>query len=232
MLMKYRLLNKLYPSEYFNVFMLTLMKYLSILFLVIGSLSGCRSVEEYTASTGSKVNSHTIHVVKHGWHTSIVLKKSDIDTLFPKLSRFFPNAHYLDISWGDKKYFMAPTGTAPLAVRAVLFPTNSVVRVLEYPGRLKSYFSQENMQTVRLSGSELQRMISFIKNTFKRNGDNRLMPVDNEAAFFLGDQKYWGLRTCNVWVARALKKGGLSITPVFAFSANQVLRKVKLEVGK
>jgi hypothetical protein len=70
-------------------------------------------------------------------------------------------------------------------------------------------------------------MTAFIKNTFKRDEDDKLIPVDKGDTFFMGDQKYWGIRTCNVWTARAVKRAGVSITPVFSLSADYVMKRIE-----
>jgi uncharacterized protein (TIGR02117 family) len=204
------------------------MKKVWVLLVVLPVLWSCKSSEPLLNEGDANTSDSTdIYVAKHGWHTAIIIEKSTFDTLFPELTRFFPKAYYLDISWGDKKYFMAPKGTVPLALRAVLFPTNSVVRVMGYPERLKSYFSQNNIQSVRLSIHEVRQMTAFIKNTFKRDEDDKLIPVDKGDTFFMGDQKYWGIRTCNVWTARAVKRAGVSITPVFSLSADYVMKRIE-----
>ncbi|MFO8233887.1 MAG: DUF2459 domain-containing protein [Bacteroidales bacterium] len=53
------------------------------------------------------MDSITVYVAKHDWHTAIIIEKAELAPLFPELTGKFPDAHYLDISWGDKKYFMA-----------------------------------------------------------------------------------------------------------------------------
>ena len=204
------------------------MKIIWVFLVVLPVLWSCKSSESLLNEGDANTSDSTdIYVAKHGWHTAIIIEKSTLDTLFPELTRFFPKAYYLDISWGDKKYFMAPKGTVPLALRALLFPTNSVVRVMGYPERLKSYFSQDNIQSVRLSIHEVRQMTAFIKNTFKKDEEDKLIPVDKGSTFFMGDQKYWGIRTCNVWTARAVKRGGVLITPVFSFSADYVMKRIE-----
>jgi len=204
------------------------MKKVWVFLVVLPVLWSCKSTESLLNEGDANTSDSTdIYVAKHGWHTAIIIEKSTLDNLFPELARFFPKAYYLDISWGDKKYFMAPKGTVPLALRAVLFPTNSVVRVMGYPERLKSYFMQDNIQSVRLSIHEVRQMTAFIENTFKRNKEDKLISVDKRNIFFMGDQKYWGIRTCNVWTARAVKRAGISIMPVFSLSADYVMKRIE-----
>ena len=203
--------------------------------IVIGMLflSCCKSTEHSLQKpAGKEKDSSTVYVAKHDWHTAIIIDKADLAPLFPELVSKFPDAHYLDISWGDKKYFMAPKGTVGLALRAALLPTKSVVRVLGFTQNLDSYFLQSNIQAVQLSGEEFYRLIDFVRGTFSITDSGNLVPVDKRGVFYLSGKTYWGFRTCNVWTARALKNGGVSITPVISLRADYVLRKVSSEEEK
>ena len=200
--------------------------------IVVGMLflSVCKSTEQSLREPADKEKDPvTVYVAKHDWHTAIIIEKTELDTLFPSLTDKFPEIHYLDISWGDKKYFMAPKGTFGLAVRAALLPTKSVLRVLGFSKNLETYFSQSNYRAVRLSKKGFYQLVDFVKETFATKDSNKLIPVDENGTFYLSGKKYWGIRTCNVWTARALKRGGVPITPIFSLRADYVLRKVRLE---
>jgi len=197
------------------------------------ALTCCKSTEQSLhMPSGKEMDSTTVFVAKHGWHTAILVEKAELTSLFPELTGKFPEAHYLDISWGDKKYFMAPKGTFGLAVRAALLPTKSVVRVLGFTKNLETYFSQSNIQKVKLSGEGFYRLVAFVETTFAIKDSNKLVSLDDQGVFYLSEKTYWGIRTCNVWTARALNKGGFPITPIFSLSANYVLRKVSSEEEK
>ena len=203
-----------------------MIKYWVIVFAML-VLTSCKSTEESLRKpAGKEKDSITVYIGKHGWHTAFIIEKADLAPLFPELTVKFPEAHYLDISWGDKKYFMAPKGTFCLAVRAALLPTKSVVRVLGFTKNLETYFSQSNIQAVQLSAQGFYQLVNFIKRTFAREKSNKLVSLDEQNVFYLSGKTYWGIRTCNVWTARALKRGGFPITPIFSIRADYVLRKV------
>lgn len=198
--------------------------------IVIGMLflSCCTSTEQSLHKpAGKEKDSTTIYVAKHDWHTAIIIEKAELAPLFPELAGKFPDAHYLDISWGDKKYFMAPKGTVGLALRAAILPTKSVVRVLGFKQNLASYFSQSNVQSVKLSVDAFYQLVDFVKTTFARSDSSKLISLDDRGVFYLSGKKYWGFRTCNVWTARALKRGGVSIIPVFSLSADYVMKRIE-----
>ena len=204
-----------------------------VIVLAMLVLMSCKSTKKSLHKpAGKEKDSTTVYVAKHDWHTAIIIEKAELATFFPELTGKFPDAHYLEISWGDKKYFMAPKGTVGLALRAALLPTKSVVRVLGFKQNLDSYFSQSNIQAVQLSGQGFYQLVDFVRGTFSITDSGNLVPVDGRGVFYLSGKTYWGFRTCNVWTARALKKGGVSITPVISIGADYVLRKVSSEEEK
>ena len=209
------------------------MKFFWLIVLGMLALTCCKSTEQSLHKpTGKEKDSITVYIVKHDWHTAIIIEKAELAPLFSELTSKFPEAHYMEISWGDKKYFMAPKGTFGLAVRAALFPTKSVVRVLGFTKNLESYFSQSNIQAVKLSRPGFCQLVGFVKGTFATKDSNKLVSLDGQDVFYLSGKTYWGIRTCNVWTARALKRGGFPITPIFSMRADYVLRKVSSEGEK
>ncbi len=167
-----------------------------------------------------------IYVVKHGWHTGIIIKRSAVDSLLPALTQMFPEAHYLDISWGDKKYFMAPDDNIWLGIRAALFPTKSVIRVLPFSEHLKNHFSQDHIQAIQLTNKQLESMTQFFKNELVVTREGKLVQASQSRHFFMSSRKYWGLRTCNTWIAKALKRAGFPIKPIFSLTSGYVIKRV------
>lgn len=177
--------------------------------------------------TRKKTEKYTIYVAKHGWHTSVVMQKSYLDSLVPSITGSFPDARYLDISWGDEQYFMAPEGTIFLALRAALIPTQSVIRVMGYSQKLDRYLDQEHFLEVTMNKQELNNLTMFINNTLSKNEKGEPIPVGINPSYYLSDIQYWGLRTCNTWTARSLKRGGVSIHPLFSQTAGSVMKRIE-----
>ena len=199
-----------------------------VIVLAMLVLMSCKSTKKSLHKPAGKgKDSITVYIVKHDWHTAFIIEKAELAPLFPVLTNKFPEADYLEISWGDKKYFMAPKGTFGLAIRAALLPTKSVVRVLGFTKNLESYFSQSNIQAVKLSRPGFCQLVDFIKGTFAKKKSNKLVSLDGQDVFYLSGKTYWGIRTCNVWTARAIKRGGVSIIPLFSLSADYVIKRIE-----
>ena len=203
-------------------------------FLLMGAvlLSGCFAPKEglYPPSEGS--GDHvTVHVIKRSWHSGILVKKNSVDTLMPDLTRDVAKAEYLNISWGDKEFFMADVGTVGLALRAALLPTQSVIQVNGYPELSDWYFDREEVEEIELSRRGFDSMIDYIHESFARDSMDNLIPLRERRVgmsyFYLSNITFWGTRTCNVWTAKALRQSGFPINPFIALTSGNVMRQVR-----
>lgn len=213
------------------------MRYLFVLFSIslltaLIGLGGCATpkADLYPPGSGGQKKA-TIHVSRLGWHTGILVKKQMVDTLLPALVADFPDATYLNISWGDRKYFMAPEGTVGLALRAALLPTRSVIHVDGYSRLPGWYFESNQVAEIKLSRKGFRSMIGYIRSGFSRDSTGKLIPLretpETMSYFYLSDITYWGTRTCNVWTARAIRKAGFPILPFVALTAGNVMNQIR-----
>jgi hypothetical protein len=85
---------------------------------------------------------YTIYLAKIRWHTGIVLDKKSIDTVIWPESNEFKDYKYLDVGWGDSAFYVNRGFNLGLAVKALFYPTNSVLRVegFSFPVRLYKIF--------------------------------------------------------------------------------------------
>ncbi|MBI2017354.1 MAG: DUF2459 domain-containing protein [Candidatus Rokubacteria bacterium] len=48
-----------------------------------------------------------VWVLGHGWHTSLVVRREDVDRrLWPEVDDF-PGARFVEVAWGDRDFYMA-----------------------------------------------------------------------------------------------------------------------------
>jgi len=199
-----------------------------LVFFLMIACSASHSLPDPTKKPAGEVK---IYVTKRGWHTGLLVPKTNIKASMPAVVEDFPDASHLNFSWGDKKFFMAPEGTVFLALRAALLPTRSVMHV-DGLDRLPPWYTESpDVVAVELSRQGFDSMTAFIKESFEREQDSALVVLRENAggmsSFYLSGITYWGTRTCNVWTARALKKAGLDLQPVFMLTAGQVMDKAK-----
>ena len=76
----------------------------------------------------AQATTHRVHVVRHGWHSGIVVRAADVPMQAWPARREFADAEYLEVGWGDRAYYQAPDPSAWLGLRALLWPTRPPAR--------------------------------------------------------------------------------------------------------
>lgn len=81
-----------------------------------------------------------VYVVNHGLHTGIVVKREDLLAVVPGLSSDWTVGNYIEVGWGDAKYYQARKTSIILAIRAMFWPTDSVLHVVSIPETPHRFF--------------------------------------------------------------------------------------------
>ena len=202
---------------------------LAVLLLVV--LDGCvRPIKSlYPPATGKPTK--TIHLVSHGWHTGLVLSAADLGEGEWPVRQDFPNADYLEFGWGDAGYYPAERGTVWLAIKALCWPTPSVIHVAAIQGEITNTFPDSDVVQIELSEAGFEQLSSFIKREFRVSSAGELIPVGSgfygEGRFYQANSKFFFPRTCNYWTASALRSAGCPIRPLTSVNAGQVMSKTK-----
>jgi uncharacterized protein (TIGR02117 family) len=201
-------------------------------FLVVWLMaSGCAPPLTQLPLESQAKNSRTIFVVNYGWHTSIVLKKGDIESsVLPEL-RDFSDAEYVDIGWGDWDYYQAPDPGLGLALKAAFWSSRSVLHVMGFNDVVENYFSGTEMVRITLSDEAFRMLIEFVAAAFLRPDGPGPVPglrgLTPNSRFYPATGRFHLFRTCNTWVAEALHAAALPIAPVYAFTAGNLSHQVK-----
>lgn len=172
-----------------------------------------------------------VYVVNHGWHTGIVVQRQEVPENIWPVTRDFPNARYLEVGWGDEGFYQAQEITSGLALKAIFWPTPSVLHVVAFDPPVERYFSQSDVVAVRLTDQGFRKMLQFIGATHARTENGaaiRLGPgLYGKSFFYRAQGSYWLMKTCNTWTAEALRAGGAPITPFYALTAGNVTYQTK-----
>ena len=165
----------------------------------------------------SDKNSIEIYLIKQYWHTAIAINRNDIDSLlFPEIT-MFSKYNIIDIGWGDEEFYQHPEFDADLAFKALFYGTSSTLRVEGIGISKESYFEiSEIVIKIVVSSDQLNEIILFISNTIFRdsNGESVLLSEHGlgRVKFFKANGEYYLFNTCNTWLAKGLKQGGVQIT--------------------
>jgi len=172
----------------------------------------------------------TVYIVQAGWHTGILLNTSSVPAvIFPEIENY-RYASYIDIGWGDEKFYQAEGIPIGLALRAVIFPTSSVIRIVGYRSPIEKLYVNGRKEAIILDSTGFSDLLNFISGNFKRDSIDRIIPskvYGTSNIFFESTNKYHLFRTCNTWVASALKESGVEIRSCCILTARQLFRKIK-----
>jgi len=156
-----------------------------------------------------------IYVVNHGFHSGLTIRRSDIPRgLFPE-SEDFPKAEWLELGWGDWDYYQADDPGLGLALKALFWPTASVLHVMGFSGAVAERFAGFEVARIELPPEGLDGLMLFIHHSFAREGATKAAPLNpglyGNSRFYPAIGTFHLFNTCNTWVARALEAAGFSM---------------------
>lgn len=188
------------------------------LFVVFLLMAGCSAGDRVPADVAARdgLPVRTIHVISNGWHTGIILARSDLPAgLLPEAADFSAAA-YLEIGWGDRGYYPNPRPSIGAALAAGLTPTPSVLHVA---GRqtLPDDTGKLEILRFRISEAGLRRLVERIDSAVERPpGQDRVASTApglyENSLFYPAHGTFHLFNTCNSWVARKLAWAGLPVT--------------------
>ena len=79
----------------------------SYLFVLVVFLSSCAMAPTERPSEIECDAPRAFHVVSHGWHTGIIVNRMDLTQAVPSLEDDFGSGEYLEIGWGDERFYQA-----------------------------------------------------------------------------------------------------------------------------
>ena len=172
----------------------------------------------------------SIYVVRHDWHTGLVVKYDDIDPhLWPEKDDF-PEALYLEVGWGDRDFYQTPRPGLGTLLQAALKSPASVLFVIGLPTGVTRYFPYADILEIPLSQRGLEELVRFIHATYKRDASGQTIPLGpghnhRHSIFYLAEGDYSLFNTCNSWISKALQAAGLPIKT--ALRAGGVMSQAK-----
>lgn len=205
------------------------MKYtlLSLLILLCGCATlpvATRSQNTTTVDGGEK----EVYVVSHGWHTGVVIESSEIVDLIPELGERFAYSKYFEFGWGDSGFYQANEITTRLTLRAIFWPSDTVVHVVAFNVDPVEYFQNSEVLELSIGVGEYDAMLGFISSSFAKTNAGDVMSMKGgiygNSQFYEGIGKYYLLNTCNKWTAKALYSAGFEVSPLFKLTSSSVMK--------
>lgn len=158
----------------------------------------------------------TAYILTNGVHTDIVLpvKSEAIDwsTIVPFTdTKAKKEAKYIAFGWGDKGFYLDTPEWKDLkfstAFKAAFWLGESAMHTTFY----NEMNVGEDCKTIQMSMEEYQQLISYIKNSFDTDPNNKVELIKTDAVYGNNDSFYEAkgsyslFFTCNTWTANALK---------------------------
>lgn len=178
--------------------------------------------------SGSSIAS-TIYVARRSWHVDVGIEVTDLAPPLVALADALPGARYLFFGFGDRHYLLAKKHNAPVLL-AALWPGAGMMLLTGLSSFPEEGFGADQVISLRLDAEQMRALQAFIWNTLDtRSGATGAYAPGPYAGsvYFAASTKYSALRTCNTWVAQALRASGLRIHSAGVVFAGQVWSRVR-----
>ncbi|GAA5215783.1 TIGR02117 family protein [Corallincola platygyrae] len=172
-----------------------------------------------------------IYVVGHGWHTGLVVPASAIPKDLAEIHQTLPFSAFYEIGWGDKGFYQADEITSGITVRAIFWPTESVMHVVSLPKEPQTFFPQSDVVELKLSQQALDKLMVAISRSFARDSQGEILRTQKglygQSWFYQGEGSYYMTNTCNTWVAKMLDEAGVPFRTFMTLTSSSVIEQAK-----
>ena len=154
----------------------------------------------------------SIFLTTNGVHLDIVIPINDVDSLLLLGLKYTTDDQYLSFGWGDENFYInTPTWgdlTFSVAFEAMLLNSKTLMHVTRYKKERLNWIE------IKVNEFELNKLNSYIQNTFKTKQDGMKIILKNSGysrndEFYKAEGSYTCFNTCNTWVNSAFKESGL-----------------------
>lgn len=199
------------------------------------SLGGCSTEPVRTPAVTECGPLRVFYVVSHGWHTGIVVERSALVKALAPLADDFPGGVHLEIGWGDEQFYQAPEATPGLALRAVLWPTRTVLHVVAFTDSPRNYFSGSELVEVSVPAAGYRQLLAFLGESFSRGPRGELARIGpglyGLSGFYRAEGEFHAFNTCNTWVASAVEATGFPLSSSGIVTAGALVSQLRAAAG-
>ena len=217
-------------TDYERIMIRSMNKYFMLLFLSLQACSG-KPYPVAFDKTANNDETETVYISNHGWHTGFIIDAKSIEQNLPFLNERFKNAKYYEIGWGDHDYYQNPDPSIFTMLKALLWPTDTVMHVVAVPYHPVRYFSHSDITKFQLNPAAYKSLLTYIQSSFFYGKENKVVTL---ATGLYGDGQFYKsvgdfsmLNTCNIWTAKGLKSAGFDISPVVYQTASSIMSYIK-----
>lgn len=170
-----------------------------------------------------------VYVIHESWHTGLIIRISDIQEPLLTLLEDVRGFPYVEFGWGDEEFFQSADPGVWTAVRAVAWPTPSVMHVYGFHSDPEKRAGAKSVYSVSLQTSDFEKFCGYITDSFKLDSlkNPQRTSFYGSTYFYKANGDYHLFNMCNHWTARALEHAGCPVSSAGAFTAESVMDQVK-----
>ncbi len=169
-------------------------------------------------------------VVSHGWHTGLVLDGQDLAARLPALRSAIGTSAYVEIGWGDERFYRADTTTSGITLGALFWPTPSVMHMVAFDTSPRRYFAQSTLLQLDVPRAGYVEMLEFVAGSFQQQIGGTVFYLGpglyGNSGFYQARGKFHALNTCNTWVAEAIEKTGFPMPEERTLTARGLFARI------
>lgn len=174
---------------------------------------------------------HEIFVLQAGWHTGIVMRTAEISPDdWPEVTGYRKSI-FVDIGWGDERFYQADGNPPGLAARAALIPTSSVIHIVPFSIAPSGLYGQgSRVKRILATPGQFSALSRIIAQSFERDMDGQPIKSnlrEDSHNFFKSRDKYHLFNTCNTWVVRCLQQAGFNVSPAGVITKQHLIRALE-----
>ena len=198
-----------------------------VLLTALVSLVACRPVPT-PPGVRPGAPTHHVYLVSHGRHVGIALHREALAAeRWPALNTLdaLGPPRYVEVGWGDMRYYTAAAPTWADGARALFWPTDSVLHLAGVYRPLPEAFPQRTILRVEVTATGFERLVDFI---VAYHADP-IAPVPvarslyGHGYFFAADRRYHVFYNSNRWTAEALERAGVPIASSIILFEHQLM---------
>ena len=179
----------------------------------------------------------SVCIINDGMHINIVLPVNNNIVDWGKFINISTigkggkdNYKYLTFGWGDRDFYIQTPTLAELnlitAFKALFLPTPSTILVQGF----SEIPQNQETKCVEVTQTDYLQLTQFIQKTFQMDSQNEPIRIANghssNSGFYAANGNYSIVKTCNNWVAEALRKANVD-TPLWAGLSSAVMLHFK-----
>ena len=206
---------------------------LLLLLALVVLAPGCAAQLNFGAASAAvaQATMHSVHVVRHGWHSGIVVRAADVPEQAWPARREFIGAEYLELGWGDRAYYPAPDPSLWLGLRALLWPTAGVLHMVAFSGPVEHYFASAEIVALQLTPQGFARLVAAISTSHELDAAGQPIPLGpglyGKSRFYASSDVFSLFATCNGWVAAMLREAGVPLSPALSPTAGMLFAQLR-----